>query len=105
MVTIRPLFTPKKKVSRRDYLIGFGCFLNPAPAEFLTITACSRNRCSAPAIFVSTPLNILILYRILAHHGAALSMQSRAGSKHGQGWGEPTQMTVLPTQSELDKDD
>ncbi len=29
---------------------------------------------------------------------------SRAGSRHGQGWAEPTQMTVLPTQSELDKD-
>ncbi len=28
----------------------------------------------------------------------------RAGSRHGQGWAEPTQMSVLPTQSELDKD-
>lgn len=28
----------------------------------------------------------------------------RAGSRHGQGWAKPTQMTVLPTQSELDKD-
>ncbi len=28
----------------------------------------------------------------------------RAGSRHGQGWAKPTQMTVLPTQSKLDKD-
>ncbi len=28
----------------------------------------------------------------------------RAGSRHGQGWAKPIQMTVLPTQSELDKD-
>ncbi len=27
-----------------------------------------------------------------------------AGSRHGQGWAEPTQMCVLPSQSELDKD-
>ncbi|MGL6083832.1 MAG: hypothetical protein ACRC4N_15745, partial [Gammaproteobacteria bacterium] len=33
-----------------------------------------------------------------------LLLLSRAGSRHGQGWAEPTQMSVLPTQSELDKD-
>ncbi len=32
------------------------------------------------------------------------SVYIRAGSRHGQGWAEPTQMSVLPTQSELDKD-
>ncbi len=31
-------------------------------------------------------------------------LNSRAGSRHGQGWAKPTQMTVLPTQLELDKD-
>ncbi len=29
---------------------GFGCFLDPAPAEFLIIAACSHNMCLAPAI-------------------------------------------------------
>ncbi len=41
----------------------------PAPAEFLSITP-------APVICVSPSLNILMLYIMLAHQGAALSMQS-----------------------------
>ncbi len=32
------------------------------------------------------------------------TVRGRAGSRHGQGWAEPTQIIVLPTQSELDKD-
>ncbi len=35
---------------------------------------------------------------------ALIWLQNMAGSRHGQGWAEPTQMSVLPTQSELDKD-
>ncbi len=32
------------------------------------------------------------------------NLSTGAGSRHGQGWAKPTQMIVLPTQSELDKD-
>ncbi len=80
-VTIRPLFPghvlflEDLGFLNRPKCPGFGCFLNPAPAEFLTIAACSHNMCFAPAIFMSTPLNILILYIILAHQGAAVCMQ------------------------------
>ncbi len=31
-----------------------------------------------------------------------IGILNRAGSRHGQGWAKPTQMTVLPTQLELD---
>ncbi len=53
-MTIRPLFPGQvlfldlQKCVRPGFLNrpkcpGFGCFLNPAPAEFLTIAACSRD--------------------------------------------------------------
>ncbi len=52
---LRPGFLDRPKCQ------GLGCFLNPAPTGFLIIATCSHYMCFAPVMFMSTPLNILIL--------------------------------------------
>ncbi len=68
----RSSFWTYKNASGRDFLIAqnvrdSAVFLILLPLNFWPLPP-------APAIFVSTPLNILILYIILAHQGAAICM-------------------------------